>query len=733
MVWEIDITVTMLGSDHRATSPKHQQQQQQQQAEDNPDRGGHSESHNSNMPLLQNTHYTPSLISKEHVQEQKEQEHSGHSVQEHQQQQQHHSQTQNEESSNSFYQNPHMEFGPAQFQHLQPAHFQYGHLQYQHMMAQQGVEMGSSNISPPNIRMGQYQMPGDEYKQQYTVSSTAPHTGSGSGIRKARSSYTLQQLQQLNRRFQRTQYLAQRERAELSAMVGLTQTQVKIWFQNRRSKYKKLMKAASLRADPTADDLVTSPPGLTRRRGSSMRRPNKSLSPPRAGSSMWPQPQNLPQQQQHHGGELGPLPAGIAREMHMQQLHPSRQQNLHGNQQQQQHQHQSVATMQNPYGAMSTVPMGYFNMPANMGSHQMPHSMPPAGMYPGIPMVPSAAGKVQHQEHQPTADHVQQTSTEGHHHNSLHLDGSYLDITGFTDTSALQTSALQHPDSPKQEDQNEKESIGHQNNKSNQQFLKYDGNHNITKGVTLFDEHFINNNDELESVSLSQSVSPLKQGISTSSRNLSSCPTLAGEIITSHGPEAEVVLKEVHLQPYSISNIEYEAIKSNNSPGPSGITTTSTCNTPTYNPYCEDTVEVFHTGIVDTDVSDLHKDEVVVTDASLGYNVVLRPAVYDPNVYEASDGFINHQSMFGAFEEGLSEKDKEYVEVYNSYLQQHHLSGSRSPFISSSPPLEHNTPPSSSISSSIQESVSSSLAITDSAADTLTPEVKLVNDHTETP
>nr|AYO51645.1 distal-less [Rhagovelia amazonensis] len=63
--------------------------------------------------------------------------------------------------------------------------------------------------------------------------------GKGKKMRKPRTIYSSLQLQQLNRRFQRTQYLALPERAELAA-----QTQVKIWFQNRRSKYKKMMKAA---------------------------------------------------------------------------------------------------------------------------------------------------------------------------------------------------------------------------------------------------------------------------------------------------------------------------------------------------------------------------------------------------------------------------------------------------------------------------------------------------------
>ena len=52
--------------------------------------------------------------------------------------------------------------------------------------------------------------------------------GKGKKIRKPRSMYSSLQTQHLERRFQRTQYLALPDRAELAANLGISQTQVMV-------------------------------------------------------------------------------------------------------------------------------------------------------------------------------------------------------------------------------------------------------------------------------------------------------------------------------------------------------------------------------------------------------------------------------------------------------------------------------------------------------------------------
>ncbi|XP_046562695.1 barH-like 1 homeobox protein [Haliotis rubra] len=57
--------------------------------------------------------------------------------------------------------------------------------------------------------------------------------------RKARTAFTEHQLRCLEKSFDRQKYLSVQDRMELATKLGLTDTQVKTWYQNRRTKWKR--------------------------------------------------------------------------------------------------------------------------------------------------------------------------------------------------------------------------------------------------------------------------------------------------------------------------------------------------------------------------------------------------------------------------------------------------------------------------------------------------------------
>ncbi|XP_056595457.1 ventral anterior homeobox 2 [Triplophysa dalaica] len=76
--------------------------------------------------------------------------------------------------------------------------------------------------------------------------------------KRTRTSFTAEQLYRLELEFQRCQYVVGRERTELARQLNLSETQVKVWFQNRRTKQKKdQTKDMDKRTSSTSESLAT--------------------------------------------------------------------------------------------------------------------------------------------------------------------------------------------------------------------------------------------------------------------------------------------------------------------------------------------------------------------------------------------------------------------------------------------------------------------------------------------
>ncbi|XP_043087559.1 homeobox protein pnx [Puntigrus tetrazona] len=103
-----------------------------------------------------------------------------------------------------------------------------------HQEAQRDVEARETSSKPAN-------KDGAETTAWGTAadSNTPGNSGVKGKSKRIRTAFTLDQLRILERSFQNSHYLSVFERHCIAAALRLSETQVKIWFQNRRTKWKK--------------------------------------------------------------------------------------------------------------------------------------------------------------------------------------------------------------------------------------------------------------------------------------------------------------------------------------------------------------------------------------------------------------------------------------------------------------------------------------------------------------
>ncbi|XP_075458186.1 homeobox protein CDX-1 isoform X2 [Ascaphus truei] len=119
-----------------------------------------------------------------------------------------------------------------------------------------------SNSVPPLSPNAQRRNPYEWMRRSGVPTSTNTSSGKTRTKDKYRVVYTDHQRLELEKEFHYSRYITIRRKAELAATLALTERQVKIWFQNRRAKERKVNKKKMQQQSQQASTTTPTPPAV---------------------------------------------------------------------------------------------------------------------------------------------------------------------------------------------------------------------------------------------------------------------------------------------------------------------------------------------------------------------------------------------------------------------------------------------------------------------------------------
>ncbi|XP_062979387.1 homeobox protein CDX-1 [Elgaria multicarinata webbii] len=128
------------------------------------------------------------------------------------------------------------------------------------------IQPPGSGLLPPPMNASVPQLsPNTQRRTPYEWMRRVP-TSSNSGKTRTKDKYrvvyTDHQRLELEKEFHYSRYITIRRKAELAATLGLTERQVKIWFQNRRAKERKVNKKKMQQQTQPASTTTPTPPAV---------------------------------------------------------------------------------------------------------------------------------------------------------------------------------------------------------------------------------------------------------------------------------------------------------------------------------------------------------------------------------------------------------------------------------------------------------------------------------------